>query len=104
MNIVYLDQVLLVFAPGPDHRADVDEQDDDDGDEDGHALQELLQRKHRAEVDGIGRNDEVAAERSQMVAQTLRRVDRRQWSDLSTRRRLLRLLWKILLLFEIVAD
>ena len=61
-TVTYLDQVLLVLAPCPDHRADVDDEDDDDGDEDGHALEELLEREDGAEVDGVRRHDEVSAE------------------------------------------
>ena len=70
-----LDQIFLVLDATPDDRSDVDGEDDDDCTEHGHGLQELLRGKHRGEVDGVGRNHKVAAERCQMGAQALSLLD-----------------------------
>jgi hypothetical protein len=57
-------------SPNADNDPDGDQ--DNDGNEDWNTLEELLGREDRAEVDGIWRDERVAAERRQVGAQANR--------------------------------
>jgi len=74
--------VPLVHASSPDDDEYVDADHRGDRAEHRHALEELLGREDRVEVDRVRRHCDVTAERRQMCTETLRPRDRRLRSDL----------------------
>ena len=62
-----LNEILLVLTSGPDEDDDVEQHAEYDCEEHGQAFHEVVQAKHRVEVDGVGRHDHVSTEWRQMV-------------------------------------
>jgi len=84
VDYTYADDVLFVHVSSPDDDNDVDSDHAGDRAEHRHALEELLGRKDRVEVDRVGRDVHVAAERRQVSTETLCPRVGRQWPHLPT--------------------